>query len=166
MTFVGSDNELEKLDRVIANYAADEAKINYAEKTGFFPDNIEVEAQKQKILTSLKRDRNRYLEIPDSFYDNAKYFVDIITTGEQIDTGQRNQVLQFAMQALATNPTILQNPATRILFFKFLELAKISPIDLNIDLESLSGPQLPVAGSLASPGASPQPVAGIVNRQI
>ena len=106
-----------------------------------------------RIENELKDAKNRYLDIPDGFYRDAKYIVDILVTGEEMDTGARTQTLSVALQILGSNPAILQDKVTRAVFFKLLEIAGIPPIEVSALAESKpSVPAvLPQGGSVSSP---------------
>ncbi|MEK9697401.1 MAG: hypothetical protein VW270_16680, partial [Candidatus Poseidoniales archaeon] len=85
---------------------------------------------------------------------------DVITTGEQVDVGQKSQVYTLALQIVGSNPTILQNPVTRNVFFKLMELGGISPVEFaNMEMEQTTNQQ-PMAqgGSVALPQMAQTPM--------
>ena len=69
------------------------------------------------------------IKIPKGFYDNIKYKVDIIITGEAMDTRVRAANMMMAMQAMQSDPSILQDPTKKAFFFGLLEQAGINPYD-------------------------------------
>lgn len=161
LTFLGSDEEIDKLDEIVSEVKVDEAVVKYAMANGYFPSREVRDVTKQKVMMDLKKNKNRYLEIPDSFYDNARFMVDVLITGENIDNGTKSQVLQLAMQIIGTNPGVVQNPVTKRILFSMLALGGISPVELGLLNEQAATPQaqMPqqgqpqqqVAGSLSAP---------------
>lgn len=159
LMFASSDQDIDNLDRMISKMMVDDAVVDYALKTGFFPSQQEKDALKERIMGDLKRQKNRYINIPKNYYADASYFVDVNITGENMDNGAKSQVIQLALQIVGTNPNILSNPVTKQMLFNLLSLGGISPVDLG--LMNDAQPQQPqqgqdqmpqqVAGSLAKP---------------
>ena len=138
LTVLGSDAEIDKLDELIATTEIFKASWDYALRTGYLPSQQQIEDNKSRVISELKRGKNRELKLPEGIYDNAKYFIDILITNEQIDTGARIQTYQMLLQLLSTNPGVVVNPLTRGLVFKLMEMAGVSPIDLGILQQSLA----------------------------
>ena len=156
LTFMGSDSEIEKLDRAIAEVKVNKEAIKHAKKTGFMPSTLELDVIKSRIELELKDKKNRYLDIPDGFYKEVKYLVDVIVTGEEIDTGARTQTLTVALQIIGSNPAILQDKTTRTVFFKLLELAGIPPLEISALVEEQQTQPatiMPQGGSVAIPAS-------------
>jgi hypothetical protein len=149
LTFLGSDEELEKLDKTILEIKVGEAIIDHANKTGFFPSKLMVQDARERILSQIKKNKNRYLKISDNFYDDAQFMLDILVTGEQMDVGVQSQVIQLALQTVGTNPAILQNKTSRTIFFKLLSMGGVSPVELNMLNEEVDQTPLPQAGSMS-----------------
>lgn len=168
LTFLGTDSEIERLDSMIVKMYMDNAIMDYAEKNGYFPSLLEREQVKGKVIEQIRQNRNRYLKIPEAFYRNAKYIVDVNVTGESVDNGAKAQVIQLALQIMGTNPGILQNAVTKQMFFSLLSLGGVSPVELGITEAppANSNPQVPggqapeaapvsQGGSVALPQANP-----------
>lgn len=150
-TFLGTDSEIEKLDKAIVESLVNQSAFDYAMKTGFMPSADLMAREKDRAMNALRSKKNRYLEIPDGFYDGAKYAFDVLVTGEQINSNTSN-ILQVALQLLGTNPALTQNKGTRTIFFKLLELGGLSPVDLNLmEQEMRENPMLPE--QMMAPGA-------------
>ncbi len=162
LTFLGSDDELDKLDTLIVRARVDNAVMAHAEKTGFFPSKGERTLAEERIKDTLNKRSNRFLKIPKDFYENAGSVVDIIVTGEQKDVAAQAQLAQMALQVLQGNPGILQNKTTRAIFFYALSLGGISPVDLNLLSEDVDTTPVPQGGSIGTPqlgaSATPAPV--------
>lgn len=154
LVFNGNDEELTWLDDAIADTMVGEKVVDYALETGWFPSQEQKQLIRTQIKDKLKGQKNRYLRIPDSFWKNAHYYVDINITGESFDVSVKSQILQMAMQIVGTNPAVLQNPAGKAILFKLLNIGGINPVELNlVDQPNQPAPPTQVAGSLARPTA-------------
>ena len=154
---------VEKFLRFVAKTQVDRAAIDYAlgSGNGFLPDAQSRAEEEERIVQELKTRRGLVVDVPEGFYEDALYGMDINVTGEQLDTGSLSQTLTVAMQLIASNPAILANPATRSALFKMLELQGVSPIDLNLIAEQAEmQPQMPLTqgGSVGVPTQGRQPV--------
>lgn len=100
------------------------------------------------------------LTIPKGFYDNLKYKIDIMITGEQLDVQARQATYMTIFQILGSNPTIFQDKKALRVFSKMLDMIGISPKDI-FDEENPTLPELAGAGRAMRGGsiASPTPVA-------
>lgn len=98
----------------------------------------------------------KQIEVPENVYDNLKYKIDIIITGEQIDVASRLTTLQTILQILGSNPAVLQNPQTRKVFLKMIDLAGFNPSDFEVEEPTgiVPVPQIERGGSIARPMAS------------
>lgn len=163
ITFLGSDEDLDRLDQMIVKLHVDNAVMDYALQHGYFPSQMERERVKGQIFEQIRKDRNRYLTVPRNAYTYVSYFVDITITGESVDNGAKSQVLQLALQILNSNPAILQNPVTKQIFVSLLSLGGISAEEIGINsASSQAAPQqgqapLQQGGSISAPSASPAP---------
>lgn len=154
MVFSCTDEESDYLDDAITEAMVGEKIIDYVESTGWHPSKEQKELLRLQVKDKLKGKKNRFLRIPDSFWKNAKYMVDINITGESMDVSVKSQILQLALQILGTNPMVTQNPATRQIFFKFLSLGGINPAEVGLMYQAPDQQMNPqVAGSLAKPTA-------------
>ena len=160
----GGATGLEKFLKAIAKLQVAEKAVNYAmgPGKGFFPSEEERKREEEKLYLQMTEKKSIDLRVPDKMYDDIKYGLDIITTGEQVDVSQAIQSMQIATQLIASNPMILQNKGTRTMIFKGLELSGLSPIDLNLMEEAVtSEPQMamPQGGSVGVPNQA-QPMMG------
>lgn len=164
LSFAGQEAEIDRLDSVISRTQVYDAAWNYAMKFGFFPSEGELANETERIRGEIKKNKGRFLNVPVSFYKNAKYLVDVIITGEQIDVGSLQRTLLTSLQILGTNPAVLQDKGLRSILFKMLEMSGISPIELDLLNQQIeqSPPQIlaPQGGSVS---AAP---AGIANPQL
>lgn len=163
LTFTSSDEELDKLDGTIIDIYVNAAVADYAMKHGYYPSKLVREDLASRLSQQVKRNKYRYAKVPDGFYDNVEYILDVNITNEAIDNGTRSQVLQLAMQTVGTNPAMLQSPVAKAIFFQLLALGGISPVEIGLlndsSQQQSSAPQDPnqtqqVAGSMARPVAT------------
>lgn len=150
LTFYGSERDIDKYDTFVTELMIEIAVAKKAEQTGFFPTQLSRDLAREQIKKQLRKQEGRHSKIPEALYDNAKYYVDVITTGEQIDLGRQSAIKQFALQVLGTNPAIVQNKVTRQIFFSLLEEGGMNPHE--IDIRDMEQAPLQQGGSVASPG--------------
>lgn len=153
MVFSCADEESQYLDDAITNAIIGDEIIKYTEKTGFWPSAEQKELLRLQVQDKLKGKKNRFLKIPEGFWKNAKYMVDINITGESTDVSVKSQLIQLVLQIAGTNPMALQDPNSKNLIFKLLSLGGISPVELGLTYQTQAQPQMQpqVAGSLARP---------------
>ena len=132
LTLLQTDQERGKLESIILTTHLQEATGKFLDEFGFMPEQVDIDAETEKIKSAIAKRRNLFFDLPADFYKDVSYVVDIITTGEQIDIGRKGTILQGALQAISTNPALVQNPVSRAIFFKFLELGGISPVELEL----------------------------------
>lgn len=160
---------LEKFLRAISHLQVERMAVKYAEKfSGFFPSKDEMRREEERLLLELMNRKNVNLEIPEKEYDDIKYGLDIITTGEQVDVAALQQALQVFIQIVGSNPAVLQNRGTRTALFKSLELSGMSPIDLNLMEEAATSEtqqQIPQGGSVGIPNQA-QPRQGRIPQAV
>ena len=125
------EDELDKFRGLILTKRSNESILNFFGKNKRIPTFQEREILKAIIKEKLRTEKET--EIPDGFYENLKYKIDIIITNEQIDMASRMTTLQTVLQIIGANPTILQDKRTKKVFYKLLDLAGINPLDLQIE---------------------------------
>lgn len=124
-----------KINKLIINQKTIDSLFEFTSKKNKLPTKTHFETMKAGIEERVKQDAEKMLKIPKSFYQNLKYKIDIIITGEQKDTSAMTQVYFAALQAITTDPTILQDPAKRKIFFKALENSGVNIEDIMPDTE-------------------------------
>jgi hypothetical protein len=155
LIFASADEESTYLDDMMTEILVGEKIQAYTQKTGWFPPKEEREYARTQVMDKLKGRKHREFKIPDNYWKNAKYLVDINITGESADVGVKSQLIQTAMQIYGTNPGIVQDPIGRQMLFKFLGLGGINAAELGFLNKAPEQSQVPpqVAGSLAKPSA-------------
>ena len=155
------EDEIDKLKGLILTNKLNESLFSNIKKNGRLPNTNERMILKGILQEKLKNDKD--IEIPENYYDDVKYKIDIVITNEQIDIASRMTTLQTILQIIGSNPTILRDKVTKKVFYKLLDLTGISPIDLNVEeempLEDMAGQMMAQrGGSIAGvqPIATPQ----------
>jgi hypothetical protein len=149
-----SDEELAHLRELIIEEKANKAIMEYITKSGNIPTQGEVDAI--KIVVGEKTKKEKAIDIPEGFYKNLKYKIDVVITGEQIDLASKVTGAQVAMQILGSNPTILQDPKTKNLFMQLMNWMGLNPLTIKEEEtpESLMTQNVAqMGGSIAKPPA-------------
>lgn len=115
---------------------------------------------RRSIQSEILKDTD--LEIPRGFYDNLKYKMNIMITGEQIDVAARQQSLDTITMMLGQNPRIMDDPRIRKIIYKRLDMAGINPKELFDEdtpgLSQMAGEmRTERGGSIAKPMAPTMP---------
>lgn len=163
--FIGTPEELNKLDDILVKSYASKIAIEKI-LAGEIIDNYE--ELKQNISDQLKkRGASRYFDIIDGYYKTAEFDFDINVDNEQEDSQLITQNLFSVIQAIASNPMILQDPVIKVLFYEYAEKVGVSPIKLEVasiqasqnNQMNQSIGQLPVGTGSMTPGQAVQPQA-------
>ncbi|HDY66389.1 MAG TPA: hypothetical protein ENH85_01210 [Candidatus Scalindua sp.] len=158
MTGEFDEDELDKFRNLILTHKGNQEILKYISKNMKLPSGREAELIKALIKEKIFNAKS--LGIPKGIYENIKYKMDIIITNEQIDMAARLTTLQTVLSILGTNPTILRDPRTRKIFYKLIDMAGFSPVNLGIDqspgVEEVMG-SAEGRGSIAKPVAPRQP---------
>ena len=131
MTGEFDEDELDKLRNLVLTNRTNSSVIKYIGKNMKLPSSREY-----GIIRAMEKEntnKSKEVEVPDGFYKDLKYKIDIIITNEQIDVASRLTTLQTVLQIIGSNPTILKDPRTRKVFYKLIDLAGFSPVDFGID---------------------------------
>lgn len=125
-----------------------------------------VDAERQRIKSRLLSSKNTHVEAPDEFYDNAKFHMELVITEEQIDLGQKAELVTQLFQTLAANPQVLQDENLRNLLTQVLATQGFSLLDLGISVPTTQPQpnaqpaQQPTQAQPNQPKTTPAPAAG------
>jgi len=142
--------------------------IDYVKRTGKIPSSEEYEILKTVTKENEKKGKEKSVTIPDEFYKNIKYKIDIIITGEASDTRMKAANLFAVLQAITADPTILQDPAKKKILFQYMEQGGLNPYELDMPQET-QAPQIRPqmgGGGVSRPQIPQTPVAGTNQQQI
>lgn len=155
-------HEIEFYDNHVADLAVTE-ELKKQTLAGAVVSPIQLDQLRQQKLQDLKKTgAKRYMnpggKTWKNYFKDFEWEVEINITGEAEDKKTTIDTLFNALQTVAQNPAILQNPTTKMLFMRLLEASDIvSP--LEIENASTQAPmqqgQPPQPGQ---PGQQPQPM--------
>jgi len=153
----GEDNEFSQLEELWIEMEIYKQVRNMIER-GFIPTQEQIDLERENAKKKLAAKKTKVIEIPEGFYDDLKYKIDIIITGESVAIDAKMQSLITTLQTIATNPAVLQNEVTKNILFKILNLAGISPEELRIPtkIETEATPQQTFSPPPSPKGLSPQ----------
>ena len=156
-------------DRIVALQASGKVKTDLLKmltKGGKFPNQEQYEAMKMAIVSQKKRGKEYIKKIVKGYYDNIKYKIDIIITGEAKDSDAHGQALFAALQAMQQMQDLSTDPAKKKFFSAWLESYGIPPGDflddkpetINQQLTRTEGPRM--GGGISAPTAGAPQAAG------
>lgn len=122
-----------------------------------FPTNEDRDIIGLSIEESIKREKEKLLTIPSSYYKGLKYDCDIDITGESVDTRVRSATKFAILQAITADPTMLQDPIKKKLLASYMEDGGVNPNDIfgveNKTVEQIQ-PQGRAGGGVSAPDMS------------
>jgi len=153
------EEELEKLNALISKNRVNKEIWKFIVRNERIPTMEDVD-----VITAVTREQlktAKEINIPEGYYDNMKYKIDIVITNEQIDMASKMTTLQTILQIIGSNPTILQEKRTRRVFYKLLDLAGISPTDFQgegePDVSQMIGDNVAQRGGSVPRAPTPSP---------
>jgi len=118
LRLVGED--LDEINELIIEQTTTDELFNFIATKGI-PEQQEFDLMKSAIGESVKQNKEKLFTIPKGFYDGLKYKIDIVITGESQDPNNAAQMEFAALQAITADPTLLQDPLKKKIFFDILE---------------------------------------------
>ncbi|MHA1482584.1 MAG: hypothetical protein ACTSQA_04000, partial [Candidatus Heimdallarchaeaceae archaeon] len=102
--------------------------------------------------------------IPKGFYENLKYKIDIVITGEAMDTRMKAANLFAVLQAITADPTMLQDPTKKKILYQYMEQGGLNPYDFDVpttesSVQQMIKPQMG-GGGVSRPSIPNLPVEG------
>ncbi len=151
-----------QLRKLQTNVQANEALLNYVEKNKHLPSDEEIKMMKSTSKNEVLNEEQEM--IPEGFFDDVDYKLDIIITGEQEDTRVQSQNLQMALQAISSNRALLKDPVTRKIFNRILEKGGISLEEIAPESDEAPSPaeaaQQMAGGGVSRPSTPQTPTPG------
>lgn len=127
LRLTGSIEELKKIRRGFARYAAQKRIVDYILSPDYVKPNApDVSKEMEDALTeqeyaNLEKDGDKaWISVTKDFFKNLDYYVDIVVTGENKNVFAQVSNAQAILGFIAQDPTITSDPAKRALFFKML----------------------------------------------
>lgn len=127
-------SEADKIRGMFTNQKVNQSYLKHVLDKKQFPTPEEMKLMQSLAEREVKNIKE--IDIPEDFYKNIKYKVDVLITNEQVDTAARMATLQGVLGILSTNPNVTKDPKTKKIFFELLNLSGISPVDIGLDDEA------------------------------
>ncbi|MGI8467739.1 MAG: hypothetical protein ACR2N3_04735 [Pyrinomonadaceae bacterium] len=127
-----SEDELNMIDSAHIELALKE-EIEKKQQEGILITDIEQERQrlKQKMMQTKA---TRFINVPKNYYDDINATISIITTNETRVKAAVLETLNSVLVQFAQNPQILDNPVTKKILNKIMEVSgAFSPIELQVE---------------------------------
>jgi len=132
------------------------------------PTKEKFEIMKALVSERVKRGKEKLIDLPNDFYKNLKYKINIDITGEQVDVRTRSANKFAALQAITADSTLLSDPRKRKFFRSWLEDGGLRLEDFDVEEE----PQLNQivqkgsGGGVSRPTMPVSPIAGQTQQQL
>lgn len=147
--------EKEELDRIDESFAVsqvDKQVTEYKKRTGRYPTVEEVNRAYDSLIRNQRQNADRrYIDIPEGYFKDAKYKMDLNITNENIQKDAMMSSLTNMFQVLVQNPMALQDEQLASILNEILEFAGISPMRINrqtpVRDDSLAAQVGPLSGS-------------------
>jgi hypothetical protein len=148
--------ELNQIDDAYINHLLAK-EIQKKRNEGYLATREEVEAERARLKDQLTRTKNRrFLDVPDDYYVKAKKKVRVVITNEQKNRAVILESLSNILMSVVKAPQILQDPRLKKIFNKIMEMAGLSPVEID-SIEGEVAQQAPqMAGQPGVPQGLPQ----------
>ena len=127
-----------------------------------------VDAERQQLKQQMMKTKNtRFIDVPKNYYDDIDATVSVITTNETYVKSAILQTLSNMLQTVAQNPQILQDPTTKKIFNKIMEVSgAFSPVELQTE-PAMAQPQPQQPGQQpGQPQAPLNPLSALMPQQV
>ncbi|MHA1304570.1 MAG: hypothetical protein ACTSPI_12810 [Candidatus Heimdallarchaeaceae archaeon] len=123
--------DLDKINNLIIDNKTEQKVVEFVFKKGRFPSKPQVDLMKGAISEQVKKGKEQLIKVLADSYKDLKYKIDIVITGEQMDTRVKAATLFAAIQAVTADPTLLSDSTKKKFFYRWLEQGGINPIDFE-----------------------------------
>lgn len=156
LIFSGNTEELNIFDDKFAQAKTNKFFVQELIRTGQAPTAEDMEAFKLNITLNLKRGViDRQVLIEEDYFGDSDIWLDFNLTNEAFDVNSMFNSSNSVLIALAQNPTILQDPRLKTIFYKYMESLGINPMEIELAEKSMSmGSQMP--GQFPATSSLPQ----------
>lgn len=121
-----NEEQLETISNLLIEYNANKSIISQIKRTGRFPGRREIQMTKGIVAEQIAKEKE--LKIPKDYFKDIHYKIDIVITGESIDTTATVNALERILMVVGQNPTLLQDKNFRKLLYQEMDLLGISPV--------------------------------------
>jgi len=155
--------DLDKINNLIIESRTKDKLFEFLAKEKKLPNIIQFELMKSILAEQVKKGKEKMITMPDSFYKNIEYKIDLTIVGESLDIRIKAANLFAALQAVTADPTLLTDPTKRKFFTAWLEQGNISLIDFEPEIKQPSIQEIVAkraGGGISKPTIPAIPVAG------
>lgn len=157
LIFTGNIEELNIFDEKFAQAKATKHFVNLIKSGAFRNKNVDLPTElnkfKEKVLLDLKRGViDRSILIEQDYFADSDIWLDFNLTNESIDPNAMFSGSNTVLIALAQNPSILQDPRLKVIFYKYMESLGINPTEIELAEKSMQFGQ----GGSSLPAVSPE----------
>ena len=139
LLLTGGEPEVQKIREKMVDVALRERGV----------EKIEA-ADKQKMVDDLKRENKIWVEVEKNYYDKVKegYGVKIVVTGEGVNIQSDLTNLNYVIELVSKNPTMLANPVLKRLLFKMMaktgmNISELEALEVEQPMQPTQAPQIP-----------------------
>ena len=136
-----------------------------------FPTNKDKEFVEFAFTESIKQGKEKLLPVPENYYKDVKYDIDIDITGESIDTRVRQATIFAILQAVTADPMMTQDPTKRNILYMMMENGGISPDDVfesdkKEPIDYYGGQKVMGGGGVSTPNALEANIPGTAGQTV
>lgn len=117
LRLVGED--LDSYNELLITQKTNNELLDFVFAKNKIPTSEYFDILKSAIVERVKEGKERLIKIAKGIYNDFKYKIKIEITGEGTDTSGQDDIA--ILQAITADPTILQDPIKKKIFFKILE---------------------------------------------
>lgn len=166
LRLVGKD--LDQFINMIKNEYTFKEVVRIAVEQGKILTQQEADAIAIGIEATIKQKGEHMMTIPTNFYKDFRYDADIDITGESIDTRVRSATMFAILQAITSDPTMLQDPVKRKFLYQMGEDGGVNLVDF-LDVQPTRPEDAIPAEQRPTPGgggvSAPQLAQGLAGNQ-
>ncbi len=111
-SITGTPSERERIEQLVMDVRMSAIFQKYLDR-GQMPTLAEWQRIELTEREKLSKRPSIDLQVPDAFYKNVQYKIDVVITKENEDTEAKMSGAEKLVTIIASNPEILQNPTTR-----------------------------------------------------
>jgi len=127
--------DIDKINQLITNTNVFNKAIEFIRKNNRVPSQEFIELT--KLVEKEKNRKEVSLKIPDGWYENIDYDIDIVISGESQAVAAKANALIYAFQVVTSDPTALTDPVKRKMLSEYLGLSGISLADLEAEVPQI-----------------------------
>ncbi len=121
--------DLDRFKKYVVQKRTNKAVIDFVINEKAAPTQEQYDAIKMAVESKIKSED---VKIPDNFYKDIKYRVDITITGQEKDLRMQSANMSMILQTMQQDPEVLVDPTKKRIFSKLLESVGININDIDI----------------------------------